>query len=168
MKFNIGDNVVYGGNGVCSITEIKDMSFFNEPAKSYYVLKPIFAKQASVMYVPLDSEVMVAKLIPVIGKEEAMFLIESLPTNNIEWIDDKNLRKDTYNSIVNKGTRMEIMGVIKAVLTRQAELVNEGKRLNMQDEKTLTDAENRMNAELALALDMDPEEVPGFIRDKIA
>ena len=168
MKFNIGDNVVYGGNGVCSITEIKDMSFFNEPAKSYYVLKPIFAKQASVMYVPLDSEVMVAKLIPVIGKEEAMSLIESLPTNNIEWIDDKNLRKDTYNSIVNKGTRMEIMGVIKAVLTRQAELVNEGKRLNMQDEKTLTDAENRMNAELALALDMDPEEVPGFIRDQIA
>ena len=66
------------------------------------------------------------------------------------------------------GEFSEIMGVIKAVLTRQAELVNEGKRLNMQDEKTLTDAENRMNAELALALDMDPEEVPGFIRDKIA
>ena len=164
MKFNIGDNVVYGGNGVCKITEIKAMSFFNEPAKSYYVLKPIFSKQASVMYVPLDSEVMVAKLSHVIGKEEALSLIESLPTNNIEWIDDKNLRKDTYNTIVTKGTRMEIMGVIKAVLMRQAELINEGKRLNMQDEKTLTDAENRMNAELALALDMQPEEVPEFIR----
>ncbi|MCR5804543.1 MAG: hypothetical protein K6G47_09805 [Clostridia bacterium] len=164
MKFNIGDNVVYGGNGVCKITEIKKMSFFNEAPKDYYVLQPLFTKQASVMYVPLDSEVMVNKLRPVIDKDEAMSLIKSLPDNNIDWIDDKNLRKDTYNSIVTKGTRKEIMGVIKAVLTRQAELSSEGKRLNMQDEKTLVDAESRMNAELALALDMDPEEVPDFIR----
>ncbi|MCR5616812.1 MAG: CarD family transcriptional regulator [Clostridiales bacterium] len=164
MKFKIGDNVVYGGNGVCKIIGIKDMSFFNEAPKKYYVLAPVFTKQSSVMYVPLDSKVMVDKLSHVIDKEEAMSLIRSLPDNNIDWIEDKNLRKDTFNSIVTKGTRKEIMGVIKAVLTRRAELTSEGKRLNMQDEKTLFDAEARMNAEIAIALDMDPDEVPDFIR----
>ena len=153
MSYNIGDNVVYGGNGVCKVTEIKEMSFFNEAPKKYYVLEPIFSKQSSTMYVPLDNEVMVAKLHPVMGRAEAMDLIKSLADNKVEWIDDKNVRKDTYNSIVTRGTREEIMGVIKAVLTHQAMLNSEGKRLNMQDEKALVDAENRMNAELALALD---------------
>ena len=164
MSFSIGDKVVYGGNGVCKITEIKEMSFFNEMPKKYYVLEPIFTKQTSVMYVPLDNEVMVAKIRPVIGRAEALQLIETLSENKVEWIEDKNLRKDRYNSIVARGTCEEIMGVIKAVLTHQARLVNEGKRLNMQDEKALVDAENRMNAELALALDMQPDEVPDFIR----
>ncbi|MBO7450578.1 MAG: CarD family transcriptional regulator [Clostridiales bacterium] len=168
MEFKVGDNVVYGGNGVCKITEIKEMSVFSgAPLKKYFVLEPIFTKQSSVMYVPLDSEVMLAKIHPVIDKEEALSLIKELPNNNIEWIEDKNLRKDTFNTIVTKGTRMEIMGVIKAVISHQAELVNEGKRLNMQDEKTLTDAKNRMNAELALALDLQPDEVPEFIRKEI-
>ena len=140
------------------------MSFFNEAPKKYYVLEPIFSKQSSTLYVPLDNEVMVAKIMPVIGRDEAMELIKTLNDDKIEWIDDKNLRKDTYNSIVTRGTREEIMGVIKAVLARQAELSSEGKRLNMQDEKTLVDAESRMNAELALALDIEPDEVSDFIK----
>lgn len=164
MVYNIGDNVVYGGNGVCKVTEIKEMSFFNEAPKKYYVLEPIFSKQSSTLYVPLDNEVMVAKIMPVIGRDEALELIKSLNDDKVEWIDDKNLRKDTYNSIVTRGTREEIMGVIKAVLRQQARLSSEGKRLNMQDEKALVDAETRMNAELALALDIRPDEVPEYIR----
>ena len=164
MKYKIGQNVVYGGNGVCKITEIKEMSFFNEEAKEYYVLEPIFTKQTSTMYVPLDNEVMVKKLCPVISRDEAIELIKNLGKTSVEWIEDKNLRKDTYNTIVSRGTRKEIMGVIMTVLERQAQLISEGKRLNMQDEKTLADAESRMNAEIALALDMRPEDVPDYIR----
>ena len=50
-------------------------------------------------------------------------------------------------------------------------LEDEGKSLNQQDEKILTDAERRMNAEFAVALGMDPQEIPGFIqveREKVS
>ena len=43
--------------------------------------------------------------------------------------------------------------------------------INQQDEKILTDAERRMNAEFAVALGMDPQEIPGFIqveREKVS
>lgn len=165
MKFNIGDNVVYAGNGVCRITEIKDMSFFDEAPQKYYVLEPYFTKQASTMYVPLDNEFLVSKLSYVITRDEAMNLIKTLKSCKTEWIEDRNVRKDTFNSVVVRGTREEIMVVIKTILDQQQKIAEEGKRLNMQDEKVLTEAMNRINNELALVLDMSPEDVPDFVRE---
>jgi len=45
-------------------------------------------------------------------------------------------------------------------------LENEGKSLNQQDEKILTDAQRRMDAEFAVALGMDPHEIPMFIEEE--
>lgn len=164
MSFNVGDQVIYGGNGVCKVSEIKDMSFFHEPPKKYYILEPIFSKQASTMYVPLDNEVMVSKMQNVITRDEALKLISTLTTCDTEWIEDKNQRKDKFNSIIAKGSREEMMAVIKTILNHQEQIREEGKRLNLQDEKALTEAMNRINAEFALVFDMTPEEVPDFVR----
>lgn len=164
MEFKTGDSVVYGGN-VCQITEIKDMSFFNEAPKKYYVLEAVFSKQASVVYVPLDNEVMVNKMQMVIDRDEAMALINVFADCDTTWIDDKNKRKNEYAGIVTKGSREDIMRVIKTILARQKELTSEGKKLNLQDEKVLNEALNRMNGEIAIALGMKPEEVPLFVRE---
>ena len=47
-------------------------------------------------------------------------------------------------------------------------LAGEGKVLNMQDEKILAEAERRMNAEFAVALDMRPDEVVEYISDRMS
>lgn len=164
MNFDIGDNIIYGGNGLCKISEIKDMSFFNEAPKKYYVLEPMFVKNASTMYVPLDNDIMVGKMQNVITVDEAMDLIKSLNSCDTTWIEDRNVRKDTFNSIIAKGHRKDIMKVIKTILNHKDEISKEGKRLNMQDDKALTEAMNRINCELAFVLDMDIEEVPAFVR----
>ena len=164
MNFDIGDNIIYGGNGLCKISEIKDMSFFNEAPKKYYVLEPMFVKNASTMYVPLDNDIMVGKMQNVITVDEAMDLIKSLNSCDTTWIEDRNVRKDTFNSIIAKGSRKDIMKVIKTILSHKDEISKEGKRLNMQDDKALTEAMNRINCELAFVLDMDIEEVPAFVR----
>lgn len=167
MKHIIGETVVYGGNGVCNITEIKDISFFHERPKKYYVLEPVFCKQAAVMYVPLDNEVMIAKMQPVISHDEAMGLIESIASVNEAWIDDKNERKDYFNNIISHGTREEILIVIKTIIAHREQLSADGKRLNMQDEKALAEAEKRMNTELAVALNMRPEEIANFVNERM-
>ncbi|MCQ2467793.1 MAG: CarD family transcriptional regulator [Clostridia bacterium] len=166
MSFKIGDNVIYGGNGVCKITDIKKMSFFNEPPKDYYILESCFIKQASTMYVPLDNEIMVSRMQDVMTKEEATELIKVLTDCKTEWIEDKNVRKSTFNNIIVKGTREEIMTLIKTILNHQAEIAEEGKRLNLQDEKALSEAMDRINNEFALVFDMDPKDVPDFVREK--
>ena len=53
------------------------------------------------------------------------------------------------------------------LINRHAEKLNkEGKHLNAQDERALIDARNRMNNEIAVALNMEPDGVAYMIHEK--
>lgn len=166
MEYSVGETVVYGGSGVCEISEIKDVQFGRERPQKYYILKPLFVNQAMVVYVPMKNEKLVAKMQPIISRDEAMDLIKEINSMNIDWIDDRNARKDTYNDILSSGDRKEIISVIRAIVARREALEEEGKTLNMQDEKILYEAEKRMNAEFAVALDMNIDEVVDYIHSQ--
>lgn len=166
MEYSVGETVVYGGSGVCEISEIKDVAFGRERPQKYYILKPLFVNQAMVVYVPMKNEKLVAKMQPIISRDEAMDLIKEINSMNIDWIDDRNARKDTYNDILSSGDRKEIISVIRAIIARREALEEEGKTLNMQDEKILYEAEKRMNAEFAVALDMNIDEVVDYIHSQ--
>lgn len=169
MKYTKGDTVVYSGSGVCRIDDIRDISFYHERPQKYYILKPLFTKQQElVVYVPCDNEKLVGRIQPVISREEALELINGINDVTLEWIDDRNRRKDTYGNIVSSGSRREIVDVISLIRNHRSALEAEGKRLNMQDEKLLTEAECRMNAEFAVALGVDFDKVEEFIIDQKA
>ena len=167
MGHSVGEIVVYGGNGVCEIDDIKDISFYHEEPQKYYILKPKFVKQELVLYVPYNNEKLTSKIQPVITRSEAMDIIRDTD-NNVEWIEDRNLRKETYSSLISSGDRKNIFDIIRIISARRRELQAEGKSLNMQDEKMLNDAQKRMDAEFAVALDLNIEDVPGFINKELA
>jgi len=167
MSYTVGDAVVYGGSGVCEIDDIRDISFYHERPKKYYVLKPMFVKQSSTVYVPFDNEKLTAKIQPVISKDEAIELIECIGNDDSVWIDDRNQRKDHFNDLLSNGTRKQIIDLISMITRHRDTLAEEGKVLNMQDEKILAEAERRMNAEFAVALDMRPDEVIDYITDRM-
>ncbi|SEW30508.1 transcriptional regulator, CarD family [Ruminococcaceae bacterium KH2T8] len=166
--YTVGDTVVYGGSGVCEIDDIRDISFYHERPKKYYVLKPMFVKQSSTVYVPFDNEKLTAKIQPVISKDEAIELIDGIGSEESEWIDDRNQRKDHFNDLLSNGTRKQIINLISMITKHRDTLAGEGKVLNMQDEKILAEAERRMNAEFAVALDMRPDEVVEYISDRMS
>lgn len=163
MNFKIRDIVVYGGSGVCEIEDIKDISFCRERPQKYYVLRPLFDSQALVVYVPFDNEKLKAKMQPVISREEAMELIEGMNDYRCEWIEDRNLRKETYSDMLAGGERRDIIAVITAINGQYRRLSDEGKSLNIQDEKLLTEAKKRMDAEFAVSLNIEIGEVEDFI-----
>lgn len=167
MSFKIGDNIVYAGSGVCQIEDIKDMSFFKEKPQKYYVLKPLFITRSQFVYVPFDNEEQVSRIRPVASKKEAIALIDKLPIDNCSWIEDRNERKVTFTDIIVNGTREDIAGLINLISRHAEKLSKEGKRLNAQDEKALSDAKNRVNNEIAIALDMEPDGVADMIYAKI-
>lgn len=166
MSFKVGDNIVYAGSGVCQIDAIKDISFFKEKPQKYYVLKPLFVRQSQVVYVPLENQAQVDKIRPVLSKKEAMALIDKIPYNKLEWIEDRNDRKDAFADIIVNGSREDIMSMIHLIKCHAKKLSGEGKHLNAQDERALNDARVRMNNEIALALDIEPENVVELIQEK--
>ncbi|MCQ2534541.1 MAG: hypothetical protein MJ172_08250 [Clostridia bacterium] len=168
MKYTIGDTIVYGGNGVCEVSGIENKNLFGDGEEQYYVLTPLFIKQASTLYVPVNNEKMTSKIKPVISHKEADELVKNIPNIEIDWIEDKNLRKNTFSHLINFGTREEIIGIINLIIKHRDALVSEGKRLNMMDEKLLNDAERVMNGEFAVAFGILPNEVPEYIHTVIA
>ena len=163
MTFSKGETVVYGGSGVCEIDDIKDVRFYHERPQKYYILKPLFVNQAQVVYVPFNNEKLTSKIKPVISKKEALDLIHGITECSVEWVEDRNARKELFNGLMSSGDRKDIVDVISTITARRKMLEDEGKSLNQQDEKILTDATRRMNAEFAVALGMDPKEIPEFI-----
>ena len=163
MSFSKGETVVYGGSGVCEIDDIKDVRFYHERPRKSYILYPLFVNQAQVVYVPFNNEKLTSKIKPVISKKEALDLIHGITECSVEWVEDRNARKELFNGLMSSGDRKDIVDVISTITARRKMLEDEGKSLNQQDEKILTDATRRMNAEFAVALGMDPKEIPEFI-----
>lgn len=159
MECVVGATVVYSGNGVCKISEISSISFGHERPEKYYVLKPLFVRQDTTFYVPLKNDKLISLIKPVLTKAEALLLMDNIPNISPCWIEERNIRKDEYQSILNGGSREEIISIIKAITLHKRKLSESGKTLNMQDEKLLRDAEHRMNAEFAVALDEDIDDV---------
>ena len=95
-----------------------------------------------------------------------MALIDKLPYDKLEWIDDRNDRKDAFADIIVNGSREDILSMIHLIKSHAAKLSVEGKHLNAQDERALNDAKIRMNNEIALALDIEPENVVELIQEK--
>jgi len=166
MGYSAGDVIIYGNKGVCRIDEIKSMSFAREEPKEYYLISPMFTRSSLVMYVPLDNELQCAEIKPVLSRDEAMALIESLPFNNCDWVEDRNERKEKFATILNSGSREEIAGLIHLINKQRAALTEAGKKLNAQDARALDEAVTRINNELAIALDVEPSDVSDIIRDK--
>lgn len=167
MNCSIGDTVVYGGNGVCKVDAIQDIRMGHERPQKYYVLKTLFVRQTVTVFVPINNEKLMAKIQPVISKEEALDLIDTIEPGKGEWIEDRNERKTRFSEMLSSADRREIISLISIISKHRDELAKDGKSLNMQDEKYLTDATHRINSEFAVALDMNIEDVPGFIREKI-
>lgn len=163
MDFKKGDKIIYGGNGVCEIEDIRDISFNHEPAQKYFVLKPLFVSNSQFIYAPYDNEKVRAKMKAVISREEAMELISSLDLSDTTWIEDRNSRKNVYGSMIAKGDRKDIIQVINNLYAHRLKLGEMGKILNQQDERLLNDARHRIDAEFAVALGINPEEVVDFI-----
>jgi len=74
--YSVGDYVVYGDSDVCQIDQIgvPEFKFHQSTGKQYYFLKPVFYKGA--IFAPTDTQVSIR---PIIGQEDALRLIESMP-----------------------------------------------------------------------------------------
>jgi CarD family transcriptional regulator len=61
-KYDVGEYVVYGTNGICRITDIKNMTL--SPIigeRNYYILEQVNSK-SSTIYVATDNEKLCAKM----------------------------------------------------------------------------------------------------------
>ena len=161
----IGATVLYGTEGVCTVAEICKMKVGGK-REEYYVLKPVHRPNATV-FVPANNEVLLAKVHPVLSKEEIDALIDGINGEDFLWIEDHAQRKTEFQKILLSGDRRELLRMIRCLYLQRQQLYENGKRLRSNDDQLLRDAEKLLNDEFALVLNIAPHEVAEYIRTRI-
>ncbi len=163
--FSVGDTVVYGTQGVCRIIETVEKEICKRIMR-YYVLKPVY-NENNTIFVPMDNKELVGKMCAVLSEKEINELIRAIPDEETMWIDDDTLRREKYRDIISSTDRRAIVRVIKTLHTEQQRRKELGKKLPQGDEILLHRAETLLHSELALVLNILPEQVVPFLTNQI-
>ena len=160
-----GQNVLYGSHGVCRITAIESMRFGGK-REPYYVLEPL-AQPGAKFYVPVGNETAVAKLRPLLSRQELLELLHSEKVRSFPWVSDENQRKLRFRELIVSGDRARLMGMIGALHRHKKAQTALGRKFHQSDENFLNDAEKLLNAEFSQVFGLPSTEVPAFIRKEL-
>ena len=159
--FSVGDKIVYGENGVCTVAKVAPLEHSGtSPGKLFYHLEPLIG--SGVYYTPVDSG---AFMRPVISRAEAEALIDAMPS--IEPAICRDNRFNHVDAYYKELFRQHSCEALVAIVKGLRERMNEKKTRSSRAESTMKRARDMLNGELSIALDMDISEVEPYIQGRI-
>ena len=162
---NIGDTVLYGTTGVCTV-ESKTVREIMGERKEYFVLRPLSQDKCTV-FVPCDNPAVLSKARKILSKEEILALIDSIKGEEPVWIENDAVRREELSKTLHSSDRRELMLAIRSLYLRRNMRQAEGKRLHIADERILNEAERLLHDEFSAVLGIEPEQVVPFIIKRI-
>ena len=166
-QLKTGEYVRYGQNGICKVEGSKKMDFANSNnLTEYYILKPI-ADSRSTLYVPKENEALMAKIVPVLSKDEIDSVILASGENSVRWINDRNARNNYFQEILKNSDQRELIMMINCIYLKRKELKETNKKLSTTDESVLTRAEKLIQSDFAFVLGLPEQQVAGYIKRKL-
>ena len=163
----IGENVVYGANGVMTVVDIREETI-GDSSRSYYVLAPYGSHAPSYTFVPLDNEALVGQMLPLLTKEEIYGILHSYKgCEDIAWVNENRARAEYFKTIVESGDRARIMAMIDAITRSGKRRNDEGKKNYLSDENIMRKAEKIVHLEFSLVLGIPEDEIVAFIEREI-
>lgn len=157
----IGTYVLYGKTGVCLVKEQTTMS-----GVEYYVLSPISDSRSSV-YVPCENAALVARMRPLLSREEIDCLLSNADEVRLSWVDDRNERSMLYRAVLGGGDRKELVRLLCCLMRKKQERIAIGKRLSSMDENTLQECVRLVQEEFSMVLGISANEVGPYIQERL-
>lgn len=165
--YQTGDLILYGSTGVCRVTEIiaKKLSR-TEPEKLYYVLVPLY--QTGTITTPVEGGKIFTR--PVISREEALALIDTIPQIEAEAYHNQNLQQleNHYKKAMESHDCRDLLCLTMSTYRKKQEREQAKLKFGAVDRRYMERAENLLYGELAVALDIAREQVEAFIGERLA
>lgn len=163
--YQAGDWVVYGVHGVCRVVGT-EKQLVNRKRTLYMVLEPL-SQSESRFYLPAENPATLAKLRPVLSREELAALIDSDEVRQDAWIQEENRRKQHYRELISSGDRVALMRMITSLYRYKAEQLEMGRKFHQSDDNFLRDAERLLASEISLVMELPPEEARNYLREHL-
>lgn len=165
--FEIGDMIIYGSMGVCRVENIERRKLSKSSEEQcFYVLKPIY--QTCSVSTPVDNDRVFMR--PVIKKEEAERLIDTIPAVHAQAYNNKVLRQlsEHYESIIKHYDCAELIELTMSIYAKKKICEEQKRKFGALDERYMKRAEDMLFGEFAVALGIERQEVQQYIAERIA
>ncbi len=159
--FAVGEKIIYGENGVCTIDKIEPLAISGASKdKLYYHLRPMIG--SGTYFTPVDSG---AFMRPVMTREEAEALIDAMPGIEPAICNDNRFNHVDayYKELFRQHSCEALVAIVKGLRTRMATRKTRSSRA----EATMKRARDMLHGELSVALNMEMGEVEEYIRSRI-
>ena len=166
VLYQTGELILYGGTGVCRVTDIVARKFSRtEPEKLYYVLTPLY--QTGTITTPVDNGKVFTR--PVISRDEALSLIDSIPGVEAEAYHNQNLQQleNHYKHELESHDCRDLLRLTMSTYRKKQEREQAKLKFGAVDRRYMERAENLLFGELAVALDIEKDSVQSFIEDRL-
>ena len=163
--YQLGDKVVYGSHGVCCVAG-QEERLVDKRTVTFLALEPV-GQGGSRFLVPTHNAVAMSKLRHMLKPEELDALLQSEGIRADVWIRDENQRKQSYREMISGGDRQKLLAMIHTLYRHKAAQQAVGKRVHLCDENFLRDAEKLLISEIAIVLDMEPDQAKQYLRAKL-
>ena len=159
--FEVGDKIIYGENGVCTVEKIAPLGISGASQdKLYYYLTPLVG--SGTYFTPVDSG---AFMRPVISRNEAEALIDAMPGIEPAICSDNRFNHVDafYKELFRQHSCEVLVSIVKGLHLRMAERKTKSSRA----EATMKRAKDMLLGELSVALDMQMDEVEPYIFSRV-
>lgn len=163
--YQIGDRVVYGMHGVCCVVD-QEERIIDKKKVQYLALEPL-GQAGSRYLVPTHNPNAMAKLRQMLTSEELEQMLHSPEVQSDGWIRDENQRKQTYRELISSGDRPRLMQMVRTLYRHKAEQIASGRKVHLCDDNFLRDAEKLLCSEIALVMDMEPDQAKTYLRNQL-
>ena len=165
MVYQIDDVVMYGIHGVCRIVGMESRTV-DRKMTEYLVLEPQ-GQPGSRYLVPSGNPNAMAKLRPVMSRQELEALLSSQEVRQDSWIADENQRKQHYRELISGGDRTALLRMIRTLHRHKKELAAAGRKFHICDDTFLRDAQRLIDTEFSVILGIQPSEVADYVLNKM-
>lgn len=159
----LGDKVIHVNGGVFVVEEIKIMNYGYGDVK-YICLKPYFidtVNKTLTIYVPYDKKDELIR--PIMSKQDALQVIEKIKNIQPIWYQESKVRKEKFAELLNSHDIDNICVIVKSLYTKQLELQENNKSLNLMDYDYLRKLKKGIEEELAISLNVPIDEIGDII-----
>lgn len=164
--YEINDLIMYGGTGVCKVSDITNPGFAGTDVdRLYYVLEPLY--QSGVIYAPVDNDKVFMR--PVISEDEVNSLIDTIPEIHTEIYQSSSIQQLTkhYQSVIDTHKCLDLIKLTKAINQKNTEAIKHNRNLGQIDKKFMKRAEELLFGEFAAALHISKDSVQDYIATRL-
>lgn len=164
--YSIGDLIIYGNMGVFRIVDISAKDLSEETrGQLHYTMKALY--QECTVYVPVDNTKVFMR--PVISKEEAEKLIDTIPTIQAEAYHTRVLSDLSrhYEEILKTHDCADLIELTMSIYAKKQMIEEQKKKFGSVDERFMKKAEELLFGELSAVLGIPRSEVSKYIASRV-